>query len=31
MDLSIVDWIGVAQCRYKWRALSNVVMNLEFL
>jgi hypothetical protein len=22
------DWIGLAQDRYKWRALVNVVMNL---
>jgi hypothetical protein len=26
-----VDWIGVAQNRYKWRALVNVVMNLRVL
>jgi hypothetical protein len=24
-----VDWIGLAQDRYKWRALVNVVMNLQ--
>jgi hypothetical protein len=23
-----VDWIGVAQDRYRWRAVMNVVMNL---
>jgi hypothetical protein len=25
---SVVDWIGVAQDRYRWRALVNSVMNL---
>jgi hypothetical protein len=24
-----VDWIGLAQERYKWRALVNAVMNLR--
>jgi hypothetical protein len=24
-----VDWIGLAQDRNKWRALVNVVMNLQ--
>jgi hypothetical protein len=24
-----VDWIGVAQDRYRWRALVNAVMNLR--
>jgi hypothetical protein len=24
-----VDWIGLAQGRYKWRALVNAVMNLR--
>jgi hypothetical protein len=24
-----VDWIGLAQDRYRWRALVNVVMNLR--
>jgi hypothetical protein len=28
IGLSIVDWIGVAQDRYRWRALVNTVMNL---
>jgi hypothetical protein len=23
-----VDWIGVAQDRYRWRALVNLVLNL---
>jgi hypothetical protein len=25
--LSVVDWIGLAQERYRWRALVNVVMD----
>jgi hypothetical protein len=29
MGLSVVDWIGVAQDRYRWRALVNSVMNLR--
>jgi hypothetical protein len=29
IGLSVVDWIGVAQDRYRWRALMNVVMNLR--
>jgi hypothetical protein len=28
IELSVVDWIGLAQDRYKWRALVNSVMNL---
>jgi hypothetical protein len=24
-----VDWIGLAQNRYRWRALVNAVMNLR--
>jgi hypothetical protein len=28
IGLSVVDWIGLAQDRYRWRALVNVVMNL---
>jgi hypothetical protein len=24
-----VDWIGLAQDRYKWRALVNSIMNLQ--
>jgi hypothetical protein len=27
--LSVVDWIGLAQGRYRWRALLNSVMNLR--
>jgi hypothetical protein len=27
--LNAVDWIGLAQDRYKWRALVNSVMNLR--
>jgi hypothetical protein len=27
IGLSVVDWIGLAQDRYRWRALVNVVMN----
>jgi hypothetical protein len=27
--LNVVDWIGLAQDRYKWRALVNSVMNLR--
>jgi hypothetical protein len=26
--LSVVDWIGLAQDRYRWSALVNSVMNL---
>jgi hypothetical protein len=26
--LGVVDWIGVAQDMYRWRALVSVVMNL---
>jgi hypothetical protein len=29
IGLSDVDWIGLAQDRYRWRALVNVVMNLQ--
>jgi hypothetical protein len=27
--LSVVDWIGLAQDRHRWRALVNSVMNLR--
>jgi hypothetical protein len=27
--LSVVDWIGLAQDRYRWRGLVNKVMNLR--
>jgi hypothetical protein len=29
IGLSDVDWIGLAQDGYRWRALVNVVMNLQ--
>jgi hypothetical protein len=29
IGLSGVDWIGLAQDRYRWRALANAVMNLR--
>jgi hypothetical protein len=29
IGLSVVDWIGLAQDRYRWKALVNVVMNLR--
>jgi hypothetical protein len=31
IGVSVVDWIGLAQDRYRWRALVNVVMNLRVL
>jgi hypothetical protein len=27
IGLNVVDWIGLAQDRYRWRALANAVMN----
>jgi hypothetical protein len=27
--VSLVDWIGLAQDRYRWRAVVNSVMNLR--
>jgi hypothetical protein len=27
--LNVVDWIGLVQDRYRWRALVNSVMNLR--
>jgi hypothetical protein len=29
IGLSVVDWIGLAQDRYRWRTLVNSVMNLR--
>jgi hypothetical protein len=29
IGLSVVDWSGLAQDRYRWRALVNAVMNLQ--
>jgi hypothetical protein len=29
IGLSVVDWIGLAEDRYRWRALVNSVMNLR--
>jgi hypothetical protein len=29
IGVSVVDWIGLAQDRYRWRALVNLVMNLR--
>jgi hypothetical protein len=28
IGLNVLDWIGLAQDRYRWRALVNLVMNL---
>jgi hypothetical protein len=27
--LNVVDWIGLAQNRYRWRALVNSIMKLQ--
>jgi hypothetical protein len=29
IGVSVVDWSGLAQDRYRWRALVNSVMNLQ--
>jgi hypothetical protein len=29
IGLSVVNWIGLAQYRYRWRVLVNAVMNLR--
>jgi hypothetical protein len=29
IGLSVVDWIGLAWDRYRWRAVVNAVMNLQ--
>jgi hypothetical protein len=29
VELNVVDWIDLAQDRYRWRALVNSVMNLR--
>jgi hypothetical protein len=31
IGLSVVDWIGLAQDRYRWRDLVNAVMNLRVI
>jgi hypothetical protein len=31
IELSVVDWIGLAQDRYRWRVPVNAVMNLWVL
>jgi hypothetical protein len=28
IGVNVVEWIGLAQDRYRWRALVNSVMNL---
>jgi hypothetical protein len=29
IGVNVVDWIGLDQYRYRWRALVNSVMNLQ--
>jgi hypothetical protein len=29
IGLSVVDWVGLAEDRYRWRALGNLIMNLR--
>jgi hypothetical protein len=29
MGLNVVDWIGLARDKYRWRALGSSVMNLR--
>jgi hypothetical protein len=29
IGVSVVDWIGLAQDRYRWRALVNSIMNFR--
>jgi hypothetical protein len=29
IGMNVVDWIGLAQDRYRWTALVNLVMNLQ--
>jgi hypothetical protein len=29
IGVSVVDWIGLAQDRYRWRALVSLAMNLQ--
>jgi hypothetical protein len=29
IGLNVVEWVGLAQDRYRWRALVNLAMNLR--